>query len=319
MLVENKVIDYIYFSEIRSASTTNNPFLSKPIQHPLNSIDLLERFGANLGGNPPLSDVIHFLKLNDRNSSASDKLPIILDLTSCVLDAPVHPRKLITVARNYKEHLEESGITNIGSVPSASIKATSTLVGPYHDIVRPQVETQLDYETELAVVIGKQCKNVPQENAYDVIAGYTVLSDIIARRVLKIERDAGNQFLGKMFDTFGPMGPCIVSKDEIKDPMNLRITTTVNGEVRQDSNTQQMIWSIPMLIAYFSQTTLEPGDIISTGTPAGVAAGRRPDQPSWFLEPGDIIESEVEGVGKLRNRVVQDANRSDSWNWIIKN
>jgi 2-keto-4-pentenoate hydratase/2-oxohepta-3-ene-1,7-dioic acid hydratase in catechol pathway len=315
VLVEDKVVDYIHLSDLGDTKNNENRSFQKPAHHLVNTIDLLEQYGTNLGSELSLSEVAHLLKLNNGRLMASDTRPQVLDLSNCVLDAPIRPRKLITVARNYREHLEESGVKNIGSVPSASIKASSSLVGPYHDIVRPKVESQLDYETELAVIIGKRCKNVPVNNAYDVIAGYTVLSDIIAREVLKIERDAGNQFLGKMFDTFGPLGHCIVTKDEIKDPMNLRITTTVNGEVRQDSNTQRMIWSIPMLIAYFSQATLEPGDIISTGTPAGVAAGRKPDQPSWYLEPGDIIESEVEGVGKLRNRVVQDTSHPDSWNW----
>lgn len=240
---------------------------------------------------------------------------LVYALEDCVLDAPVRPGKLITVARNYREHLEESGVRDLGPVPSASIKATSSLVGPSHDIVRPAVEDQLDYETELAIVIGTRCKHVPETEAYGVIAGYTVLSDIIARQVLKVERSAGNQFLGKMFDTFGPMGPCIVTRDEIDNPMSLRITTRVNGELRQDSSTSQMIWSIPKLIAYFSQATLEPGDVISTGTPAGVAAGRKPGETPWFLQPGDVIESSVEKIGTLRNRIVEEPRVTRSWAW----
>jgi len=242
-------------------------------------------------------------------------LPAFAPLPSCVLDAPLRPGKLITLARNYHEHVAEHGLTHTGKVPSASIKASSSLIGPYADIVRPAVERQLDYETELAVVIGRRCKNVPQAGAYEVVAGYTVLSDIVARQVLKIERAAGNQFLGKMFDSFGPLGPSLVTRDEIADPMNLTISTRVNGEVRQHSNTGKMIWSIPQLIAYFSQATLEPGDIISTGTPAGVAAGRKPHETPWYLCPGDVIECEVEGVGLLRNRVVDDTNDAVSWDW----
>ena len=242
---------------------------------------------------------------------------LVCPLDDCLFDAPLRPGKLITLARNYHEHVAEHGLTHTGQVPSASIKASSSLAGPYDDIVRPAVERQLDYETELAVVIGQRCKNVPQARAYDVIAGYTVLSDIVARQVLKIERAAGNQFLGKMFDSFGPLGPCIVTRDEIADPMNLKITTRVNGEVRQDSNTSRMIWSIAQLIAYFSQATLEPGDIISTGTPAGVAAGRKPHETPWYLCPGDTIECEVERVGVLRNRVVEDDADCVSWDWTV--
>ena len=239
----------------------------------------------------------------------------MLQLGECLLDAPLRPGKLITLARNYHEHVAEHGLTHTGRVPSASIKASSSLSGPYEDVIRPAAERQLDYETELAVVIGRRCKNVPEARAYDVIAGYTVLSDIVARQVLKIERAAGNQFLGKMFDSFGPLGPWLVTKDEIADPMNLTITTRVNGEVRQLGNTSKMIWNIPQLIAYFSQATLEPGDIISTGTPAGVAAGRKPHETPWYLLPGDIIECEVERVGLLRNRVVQDTTEAVSWDW----
>ncbi|HEX2828219.1 MAG TPA: fumarylacetoacetate hydrolase family protein [Burkholderiales bacterium] len=238
-----------------------------------------------------------------------------LPLGACVLDAPLRPGKLITLARNYHEHVAEHGLTHTGKVPSASIKATSSLTGPYDDIARPAAERELDYETELAVVIGRRCKNVPQSRAYDVIAGYTVLSDIVARQVLKIERAAGNQFLGKMFDSFGPLGPWLVTKDEIEDPMNLTISTRVNGELRQHGNTGRMIWKIPQLVAYFSQATLEPGDIISTGTPAGVAAGRKPHESRWFLRPGDVIECEVEGVGRLRNRIVEDDSGPASWDW----
>ena len=256
---------------------------------------------------------VHAWAIARRDSGAGAAL--FRPLSACVLDAPLRPGKLITLARNYREHVAEHGLTHTGKVPSASIKASSSLTGPYEDIVRPAVERKLDYETELAVVIGRRCKNVPQADAYTVVAGYLVLSDIVAREVLKIERDAGNQFLGKMFDSFGPLGPWLVTKDDIEDPMNLTITTRVNGEVRQHSNTGRMIWSIPQLVAYFSQATLEPGDVISTGTPAGVAAGRKPHETPWYLCPGDVIESEVERVGLLRNRVIDDAAPDVSWNW----
>lgn len=273
----------------------------------------LEQPGLDFAGK--LVDWLSHLGPEGTQASGPAGQPLLRPAQDCTIDAPLRPGKLITLARNYREHLAESGVTHVGSVPSASIKASSSIVGPYHDIVRPGVEAQLDYETELAVVIGVRCKNVPAHEAYRVIAGYTVLSDIIARQVLKIERDAGNQFLGKMFDTFGPLGPCLVTKDEIEDPMNLMISTRVNGEVRQHSNTRQMIWAIPELIAYFSQATLEPGDIISTGTPAGVAAGRKPHETPWYLQPGDVIESEVEHIGLLRNRIVQETSQAATWNW----
>jgi 2-keto-4-pentenoate hydratase/2-oxohepta-3-ene-1,7-dioic acid hydratase in catechol pathway len=237
-----------------------------------------------------------------------------IPVAECYFQAPLRPGKVVTVARNYREHLAESGVTEIGPVPSASIKASSSICGPYDDILRPAIEKQLDYETELAVVIGRRCKNVSEADAFSVIAGYVVMNDVIARQILKIERKAGNQFLGRMFDHFGPLGPYLVTADEISDPMGLKIQTRVNGEIRQSGNTRDMIWSIPQLIAYFSQATLEPGDIVSTGTPAGVAAGRHADEAPWFLNPGDIVESEVENIGILSNRVVDDGARS-SWAW----
>ncbi|MPZ46974.1 MAG: fumarylacetoacetate hydrolase [Betaproteobacteria bacterium] len=279
---------------------------------PANILELLRR------GDEALEAVrrVHEWAHSCRTATPDTRMFIPLD--DCVLDAPLRPGKLITLARNYHEHVVEHGLTHTGNVPSASIKASSSLTGPYDDIARPTVERQLDYETELAVVIGRRCKNVPQARAYEVIAGYTVLCDIVARQVLKIERAAGNQFLGKMFDSFGPLGPWLVTKDEVPAPMNLTIRTRVNGELRQHSNTARMIWNIPQLVAYFSQATLEPGDIISTGTPAGVAAARKPHESPWFLCPGDLIECEVEGVGLLRNRVVEDTSGPASWDWTAQ-
>jgi 2-keto-4-pentenoate hydratase/2-oxohepta-3-ene-1,7-dioic acid hydratase in catechol pathway len=276
---------------------------------PSNILDLLRR------GDEALAAVRRMHDWARQERGSASHASILCPVGDCLFDAPLRPGKLITLARNYHEHVAEHGLTHTGTVPSASVKASSSLTGPYDDIARPAVERELDYETELAVVIGRRCKNVPQERAYEVVAGYTVLSDIVARQVLKIERAAGNQFLGKMFDSFGPLGPYLVTKDEIADPMNLAITTRVNGEVRQHSNTGRMIWNIPQLIAYFSQATLEPGDAISTGTPAGVAAGRKPHESPWYLCPGDVIECEVENVGLLRNRIVEDNSGPASWDW----
>jgi 2-keto-4-pentenoate hydratase/2-oxohepta-3-ene-1,7-dioic acid hydratase in catechol pathway len=301
--------DMLDLEAAAAAFAREQPATAPAIALPGSILELLRR------GDEAMSAVarVHDWARGRRTGAAPQ--PMFASLAACALDAPLRPGKLITLARNYHEHVAEHGLTHTGKVPSASIKASSSLAGPYDDVVRPAVERQLDYETELAVVIGRRCKNVPQARAYDVIAGYTVLSDIVARQVLKIERAAGNQFLGKMFDSFGPLGPWLVTKDEVADPMNLTITTRVNGAIRQHGNTGRMIWNIPQLVAYFSQATLEPGDIISTGTPAGVAAGRKPHEAPWYLCPGDIIECEVEGVGRLRNRVVDDTGTAVSWDW----
>src|ERR1043166_1270612 len=289
-------------------------------EHPTNQSHfplLLSVLDVLRGGDDALAAIRRMQGWGWRGRGVASNTSMLCPVADCLMDAPLRPGKLITLARNYHEHVAEHGLTHTGKVPSASIKASSSLTGPYDDIVRPAVERQLDYETELAVVIGQRCKESPRGRAYDVVAGYTVLSDIVARQVLKIERAAGNQFLGKMFDSFGPLGPCLVTKDEIRDPMNLTITTRVNGEIRQNSNTSRMIWNIPQLIAYFSQATLEPGDVISTGTPAGVAAGRKAHQSPWYLCPGDVIECEVESVGLLRNRIVEDNSGPPTWDWTL--
>ncbi len=240
---------------------------------------------------------------------------LIAPLADCRLHATVKPSKVIAIGRNYAGHVKESGAKINMTVPSAWIKANNTIIGPTRDIAKPACVHELDYETELAVVIGKRCRNVPEEKAYDVIAGYTIMNDVSARDIVRIERKEGNQLLGKMFDGFAPMGPWLVTRDEVSDPTNLRVIARVNGELRQNGNTHDMIWSIPKLIAYVSQMTLEPGDVISTGTPDGVAMGRKPGLPSWFLKAGDILESEVEGLGILRNKIIDEPVTATSWAW----
>lgn len=220
---------------------------------------------------------------------------------------------MIAIGRNYLAHLNEAGVALPMSIPSSWIKATSAMLGPYDDIVKPAVVNELDYETELTIVIGQRCKDVPEARAYDVIAGYTVVNDISARDIVRRERAEGNQMLGKMFDGFAPAGPWLITKDEIANPMDLAITTRVNGEIRQNSRTANMIWSIPKMIAFLSQMTLEPGDMITTGTPEGVAMGHEGE--SWFLKDGDVVESEVEGVGVMRNKITDETSREASWEW----
>jgi 2-keto-4-pentenoate hydratase/2-oxohepta-3-ene-1,7-dioic acid hydratase in catechol pathway len=181
--------------------------------------------------------------------------------------------------------------------------------------VKPDATKELDYETELSIVIGRRCRDVPEAEAYGVIAGYTIVNDVSARDIARIERKEANQLLGKMFDTFAPMGPWLVTADEIRDPMQLRLQTRVNGEIRQNASTSTMIWTIPQLISYISQATLEPGDVITTGTPDGCAMGRKPEESSWYLQPGDVLESEVEGVGVMKNRIVAEPPKRKSWQW----
>ena len=261
-------------------------------------------------------------RLVDATVAWLDDLPdaeggdLFAPLAECRLHAPLrHAGKAIAVGRNYGDHLSEMGTTLPGAIPSSWIKATSSIIGPHRDIVKPRIVEQLDYETELTVVIGKTCKNVPESRAYDVVAGYTVMSDISARDIVRRERAEGNQMLGKMFDSFAPQGPYLVTTDEVPDPMNLRIVTRVNGEVRQDGTTAQMIFSIPRLIAFLSQMTLEAGDVILTGTPSGVAMGRKPDPAPFFLQVGDVLETEIEGIGAMRHKIVDEPDGEPSWQW----
>lgn len=226
---------------------------------------------------------------------------LFIPLAECRLYAPLRPSKLIAIGRNYPGYTRNPGKQG-GTVPAAFIKTPSSIVGPGRDILKPPVCNELDFETELAVVIGKKCKHVREENAYDVVAGYTIINDITARDIGRLEREGGHLFLGKTYDSFAPMGPWMVTRDAIPEPMHLRITTRVNGETRQDGNTGDMIWSIPKLIAYLSQITLMPGDLISTGSPGGGGLAN----PDWLLKAGDVIDAEVEGIGILKNAVVDE-------------
>ena len=260
-------------------------------------------------------DYLNKLALDEPNASGLDGEKLIVALANCRLHATVKPSKVIAVGRNYADHVKEAGLKIDMKVPSAWIKANNTIIGPTRDVVKPACVKELDYETELGVIIGKRCRNVPEDKAYEVIAGYTVVNDVSARDIVRIERKEGNQLLGKMFDGFAPMGPWLVTRDEIPDPSNLRVISRVNGELRQNGNTHDMIFSIPKLISYISQMTLEPGDLILTGTPDGVAMGRKSDQPSWFLKAGDVLESEVQGIGTLRNKIIDEPAGPSSWTW----
>ncbi len=229
---------------------------------------------------------------------------IFLPLADCHVYAPVRPSKLIAVGRNYPGYTSNPGKAP-GKIPTGFIKTLSSITGPGRDIIKPRITQALDCETELAIVIGKRCKDVPEERAYDVIAGYTIVNDITARDLGTLEKQGGHMFLAKTFDTFAPLGPWMITRDAIPDPMHLRIQTRVNGETRQDGNTRDMLFNIPQLVAHFSQLTLMPGDLIATGSPGGGALAN----PDWYLNAGDVIESEIEGIGILANGVVDEPLR----------
>jgi 2-keto-4-pentenoate hydratase/2-oxohepta-3-ene-1,7-dioic acid hydratase in catechol pathway len=213
--------------------------------------------------------------------------------------APVlRPGKILCVGLNYRDHAIESNMT-IPEVPTIFLKLPNAVTGPDAEIVLPRNSTQPDYEAELAAVIGRGGKNIRPEDWKQHVLGYTILNDVSARDV---QLATSQWTLGKSFDTFAPIGPAIVTTDEIEDPHTLDIQLSINGEVLQHSNTRHLIFKLPDLIAHLSSViTLEPGDIISTGTPAGVGLGRKPQR---WLKPGEEIVVQIEGIGELRNRTV---------------
>ena len=215
--------------------------------------------------------------------------------------APVtDPQKVLCVGLNYADHARESGAAIPGE-PVLFSKFPSALIGPGDAILLPSKLTQeVDYEAELVFVIGKRGRNVPKAQAFDYVAGYTCGHDVSARD-WQLGKPGGQWMLGKTFDTFAPLGPALVTRDEVRDPHNLPIRLRRNGEVLQDSNTNQFIFKIDELVAYISQVmTLEPGDLVFTGTPPGVGFARK---PPVFLRDGDVTDVEIEGVGVLSNPV----------------
>lgn len=238
------------------------------------------------------------------------------------LVSPVaHCRKLFALAGNYAEHIAEGASKDaiaalskpVGRTPRVFMKPPSTtIIGPDDPILVPRVGRFIDWEVELGVVIGTRCKYVKADEAYGVVAGYTVVNDVSERKLLIWEREETlewDKFFdwlnGKWMDTFAPMGPCITPHEEIGDPHGLAITLRVNGKTMQQSNTGDMIFSISSLIEFISSVvTLEPGDVIATGTPAGVGIAM---DPPVKLEPGDVVEGEIEKIGVLRNPVEAEA------------
>ncbi len=212
--------------------------------------------------------------------------------------APIpDPSKIICLAFNYYDHARDAGLTP-SDEPVIFIKPRTALNHPFNDVVCPAFVERLDYEAELAVIIGKNTKNIEPGNAADYIFGYTILHDVSARDIQFKDK----QFTrGKSIDTFAPCGPWITTKDEINDPQNLQIVTKVNGEIRQNSSSSKMVISIERIISSLSKVmTLEAGDIISTGTPAGVAMSMK--EPK-YLKNGDIVEITIENLGTIRNRI----------------
>ena len=210
------------------------------------------------------------------------------------------PGKIICVGMNYKSHIEEQD----GRFPKKPVlfaKARSCIIKNRENIIYPREVEELDYEVELAVVIGRKMKDIPEDKIPDYIYGYTIMNDVTARNIQKNEHQ---WYRAKSFDTFGPIGPVIAIKDKIPDPRNLNLKSYVNDKLRQDGNTSDMIFGVCQLISYISKSiTLEAGDLISTGTPAGVGVFMKQKK---MLKPGDTVICEIENIGKLENKIISE-------------
>ncbi len=237
-------------------------------------------------------------KLADWLLSHQSQCPIVSPKTR--LGAPIgRPSKIICIGLNYSDHARESGMT-LPTEPILFFKSTTAVCGPDDNVIIPKNSEKTDWEVELAVVIGKKASYVEEANAMDFVAGYVLHNDI-SERAFQLERQ-GQWVKGKSADTFAPLGPFLATKDEIPNPHNLSVWLKVNGERLQYSNTSNLVFNIPHLVSYISQfMTLLPGDVISTGTPAGVGLGLNPPR---YLKSGDVIELGIDGLGLQRQEVV---------------
>ena len=251
------------------------------------------------------TDMLQFLRggasvwtLAQRVTAMPDENALMAEDDVTLMSPVPCPGKIICVGHNYHDHADPSSGEEY---PTFFGKFSNTVIGHRQPIVYPPFAIQLDYEAELAVVIGRRAKNVDPVRALDFVAGYTIFNDVTAR---DYQPRSSQWSIRKSFDTFGPMGPALVTTDEIPDPGNLDIILTHNGEERQHSNTRHLIFSIPFMIAYLTRTmTLEPGDVISTGTPSGTGASLK---PPVFMQPGDEVCIKIEKIGELINPIVAD-------------
>ncbi len=246
-------------------------------------------------------DCLQWLGGQQKEALTVRRTPVVRPRKEIRLLAPVlKPAKIICVAHNYHDFLEELGMQPHPE-PRIFAKFANTVASYEDPIPRPAMTQALGYEAELGFVIGKPCKFVPEADAYEYIAGYMAMNDVSASDLTK--RD-GQNLRGKSFDAFAPMGPYLLTADELPDPHNLEVELRVNGRVLQKSNTNQLVYNVPQLVAFCSQVfSLEPGDVVATGTPGGLAKDRT---PPTYMNPGDIMETEIEKLGTLRNPITHE-------------
>jgi acylpyruvate hydrolase len=290
VLFQEKVIDLVSACNLYVSEEKDTTF-----KIPNDMIELLNFGEAELKAT---RKIFEFIK--KKYESESEKLDgIVYDIKMVKLKAPIlNPRKIICLGLNYSDHAEEGGLKPPDR-PILFSKPPTAIIGHEEPVIYPKISNSIDYEVELAIIIGKKGKEIPETKAYDYVAGYTVFNDVSAR---DIQFGDGQWFRGKSFDTFAPIGPCLTLKDQVSDPQNLKMQMKVNGEIRQDSSTKNMFFKIPYIISFISDVmTLEPGDIIATGTPSGVGIYAKPEPR--LLKVGDVMEAFVEKLGVLRNPV----------------
>ena len=241
-----------------------------------------------------------------REALAEAKPAAFIPLSEATLLAPIpRPGKILCIGHNYKGHIG-IGKTELPEYPNFFCKTANVITGHQQPILIPRLTSQVDYEAELAVIIGKRGRDIPEAEAMDFVAGYSIFNDVSARDV---QKRTSQWFLGKSFDGFGPLGPALVTKDEVPDPHCLDLELTVNGLTKQHTNTSDLIFSVPFLVSYLSRVlTLDPGDIIATGTPAklvlsGSKGSPEASQPQRFLDSGDVVEITIEKLGTLTNPI----------------
>jgi acylpyruvate hydrolase len=249
------------------------------------------------GGLEILEDQLRALLLKI-DSPPKEFQRFLFDPSNVVVQAPIlRPQKLIGIGLNYRDHIEETKMESPRE-PLLFAMYSNAIIGPGRPILIPELSRKIDYEAELAVVIGRRTRNAGPAEALAHIAGYTIVNDVSAR---DLQRSDGQWLRAKSFDSFAPMGPCLTTRSSLADADGLAIELRLNGQTMQKSNTRNLIFNVPALVSHISRAmTLEPGDVISTGTPGGVGFTRK---PPIYLQPGDIVEIEIEGIGLLRNPV----------------
>jgi 2-keto-4-pentenoate hydratase/2-oxohepta-3-ene-1,7-dioic acid hydratase in catechol pathway len=270
------------------------PCLAKSMHKRLpNRLEAFVRMGERA-----VQNVEKLLKEAPKQAIEKNSVPV----SQIKLLAPIaHPPKVICLGLNYRDHAAEQNAP-IPDEPIIFLKPHTTIIGPNETIVKPKFVKKLDYEAELAIMIGRKGKNIPVSEARKHIFGYTILNDVSARDIQFKDKQWTR---GKSFDTFAPTGPCITTENQMRDTSNLRIRTWVDGELRQDSTTKNMVFNVYEIVHHLSKVmTLEPCDIIATGTPAGVGFAIKPEPK--FLKNGSVVRIEIEGIGVLENKVVEE-------------